>query len=94
VTYPVNVYSSRRGSDYSMDQLSRFLHADARALMQRVVVDRPEDAAVADATPADAARGDAAPVDLLALLRRPFAGNRPAAAPDAADTRAPREPPA
>ncbi|HEX7938272.1 MAG TPA: ATP-dependent helicase, partial [Gemmatimonadaceae bacterium] len=67
VTYPINVYSTRRGADYSMDQLSRFLHHDARALMQRVVVESPDD--VARAEPAHA---DVPPVDLMALLRGRF----------------------
>ncbi len=41
VTYPLNVYDTRRGSDYSIDQLSRFLDRGVRELMQRVVVDTP-----------------------------------------------------
>ena len=44
VTYPLNVYDTRRGADYSMDQLSRFIDRGVREGMQRVVVDRPESA--------------------------------------------------
>ena len=66
VTYPINVYSTRRGADYSMDQMSRFLHPDARNLMQRVVVESPDDVV----TP-EPARVDK-PVDLMALLRGRF----------------------
>ena len=36
VVYPLNVYASRRGADYSIDQLSRFLDRGVRATMQRV----------------------------------------------------------
>jgi DNA helicase-2/ATP-dependent DNA helicase PcrA len=35
VVFPVNVYSSRWGADYSMAQLSRFIDADVRKRMQR-----------------------------------------------------------
>jgi DNA helicase II / ATP-dependent DNA helicase PcrA len=41
VTYPLEVYSSRRGADYSIDQVSRFLDAGVREHMQRVVVGAP-----------------------------------------------------
>ena len=66
VTYPLNVYDTRRGADYSMDQLSRFLDRGVREGMQRVVVDRPESAAP------DAATGPLPVVDLRALLRGRF----------------------
>lgn len=72
VTYPVNVYSTRRGADYSMDQLTRFLHHDARALMQRVVVESHDDAV----TP-EPAHADVPPVDLMALLRGRFNSGAP-----------------
>jgi|LakMenEpi03Aug12_release.lakeMendotaPanAssembly.Ray.scaffolds.fasta_scaffold102198_4 DNA helicase-2/ATP-dependent DNA helicase PcrA len=39
VTYPVNIYDSRRSMDYSMDQVSRFLDRGVRETMQRVLVD-------------------------------------------------------
>ncbi|HEY6357295.1 MAG TPA: ATP-dependent helicase, partial [Vicinamibacterales bacterium] len=38
VTYPLQVYGSRRGADYSIDQLSRFLDRGVRETMERVVV--------------------------------------------------------
>jgi DNA helicase-2/ATP-dependent DNA helicase PcrA len=66
VTYPINVYDTRRGADYSMDQLSRFLDRGVREGMQRVAVDRPE----AGAPEADA--GSAPVVDLRAMLRGRF----------------------
>jgi DNA helicase-2/ATP-dependent DNA helicase PcrA len=65
VTYPVNVYSTRRGQDYSIDQLSRFLHTDVRNKMQRVVVESPDDVVPQAAAPQ-------ASVDLMALLRGRF----------------------
>ena len=68
VTYPLNVYDSRRGSDYSIDQLSRFLDRGVRQTMQRVVVSE-------DAPPA--AQADAPPtptLDLRAILRGRFGG--------------------
>ena len=37
VTYPLNSYATRRGADYSIDQLSRFIDRGVRAKMQRVV---------------------------------------------------------
>jgi len=37
VTYPLNAYSTRRGSDYTIDQLSRFIDPGIRETMQRVV---------------------------------------------------------
>ncbi|MEX2109678.1 MAG: ATP-dependent helicase [Gemmatimonadaceae bacterium] len=38
VTYPLNAYSSRRGSSYSLDQLSRFIDRGVRDNMQRVAL--------------------------------------------------------
>ena len=38
VTYPLNAYSTRRGSDYSLDQLSRFIDRGVRDRMERVAV--------------------------------------------------------
>jgi DNA helicase-2/ATP-dependent DNA helicase PcrA len=66
VTYPMNVYDTRRGADYSIDQLSRFLDRGVRSCMQRVVVDQPE-AAAPDLEP-----GAAPVVDLRAMLRGRF----------------------
>jgi DNA helicase-2/ATP-dependent DNA helicase PcrA len=67
VTYPLNVYSTRRGQDYSMDQLSRFIDRGVREHMQRVSITAPED------QPRGQPPVDAPKVDLLALLRGRFA---------------------
>ncbi len=65
VVYPMQVYGSRRGAEYSFDQLSRFLDRGVRATMQRVVVEEPGEAPVAEplTTPV---------VDLRALMRGRF----------------------
>jgi DNA helicase-2/ATP-dependent DNA helicase PcrA len=65
VTYPLNAYSSRRGSDYSIDQLSRFIDRGVRDRMERVAVGaKPVEGFVEKV---------AAPVmDLRALLRGRF----------------------
>ena len=68
VVYPLNVYSSRRGMEYSIDQLTRFMDQGVRAHMDRIVV--TDDGADAPT----AAAPVAAPVDLRALLRGRFAG--------------------
>jgi DNA helicase-2/ATP-dependent DNA helicase PcrA len=66
VTYPLNSYSTRRGADYSIDQLSRFIDRGMRDRMERVTVGVPERM---DDKPAP----DAAPLlDLRALLRGRF----------------------
>jgi DNA helicase-2/ATP-dependent DNA helicase PcrA len=71
VVYPVNVYSTRRSADYSMDQMSRFLDRGVREKMQRVAV-----APAADAPPGAPASVDAEKkIDLFALLRGRFGGN-------------------
>jgi DNA helicase-2/ATP-dependent DNA helicase PcrA len=44
VIYPMQVYGSRRGADYSFDQLSRFLDRGVRGTMQRIVVEEPGEA--------------------------------------------------
>ena len=67
VTYPLNVYNTRRGADYSMDQLSRFLDRGVRAKMQRVVL--TDNGAPA---PEPATVPDQPPLDLRALLRARF----------------------
>jgi DNA helicase-2/ATP-dependent DNA helicase PcrA len=65
VIYPMNAYSSRKGADYSFDQLSRFLDRGVRATMQRVVVEEPGDPVIATAP--------ASPeIDLRALMRGRF----------------------
>jgi DNA helicase II / ATP-dependent DNA helicase PcrA len=68
VTYPLNVYATRRGSDYSIDQLSRFIDRGLREKMQRVV---PQETAavVAPETPVIGP-----PIDLRALLKGRFGG--------------------
>ena len=71
VVYPLNAYGSRRGADYSIDQLSRFIDRGVRERMQRVVVGQEGDRAApatADATP----RG--VQIDLRALMRGRFTG--------------------
>ena len=68
VTYPLNVYATRRGSDYSIDQLSRFIDRGVRDKMRRVVPQEP-------AVPSSAERAipaDSPPIDLRALLRGRF----------------------
>jgi len=82
VTYPVNVYSTRRGQDYSMDQLSRFIDRGVREKMQRVVIAAPDEAPVA---PRPAAP-DRDKVDLFALLRGRFGVDPGVAAPPAPST--------
>ena len=66
VTYPLNVYATRRGADYSIDQLSRFLDRGVRERMERVTL-------AADGTPTPAPEPAATPtLDLRALLRGRF----------------------
>ena len=65
VTYPLNSYGSRRGADYSIDQMSRFLDRGVRELMEKVVP-RWDDAPGTDAP------APAADVDLRALMRQRF----------------------
>ena len=66
VVYPLNSYGSRRGADYSIDQLSRFLDREVRARMQRVTL--AEAAAPPVAPPTEMAPA----LDLRALLRGRF----------------------
>jgi len=65
VIYPMQVYGSRRGADYSIDQLSRFLDRGVRATMQRVVVEDP-----ADVPAPEPSAGPA--IDLRAIMRGRF----------------------
>ena len=67
VIYPMQVYGSRRGADYSFDQLSRFLDRGVRATMQRVVVEEPGEAPLAP-------QATAPVIDLRALMRGRFSG--------------------
>jgi DNA helicase II / ATP-dependent DNA helicase PcrA len=65
VSYPLNAYSSRRGAEYSLDQLCRFIDRGVRDNMQRVTVGA--------AAPADHPNAAASPLlDLRALLRGRF----------------------
>ncbi|MDP9178668.1 MAG: ATP-dependent helicase [Gemmatimonadota bacterium] len=68
IVYPLNAYSTRRGSDYSLDQLSRFIDRGVRDRMERVTVGVPPTAQEADGAP----RGPL--LDLRALLRGRFGG--------------------
>jgi DNA helicase-2/ATP-dependent DNA helicase PcrA len=72
VTYPLNVYSTRRGQDYSIDQLSRFLDRGVREKMQRVVPQEAPQPGTANAPPVAAPTEPA--LDLRALLRGRFGG--------------------
>jgi ATP-dependent DNA helicase UvrD/PcrA len=65
VVYPMQVYGSRRGADYSIDQLSRFLDRGVRATMQRIVVEEPGDVPPPE-TPTTPA------IDLRAIMRGRF----------------------
>lgn len=65
VCYPLNAYSSRRGSDYSLDQLSRFVDNGVRQKMERVALG-------SDATPNVGPANSPPVLDLRALLRGRF----------------------
>ena len=71
VTYPLNVYATRRGQDYSIDQLSRFIDRGVREKMQRVV---PQEATPAETPPEPAAPDQMPAIDLRALLKGRFGG--------------------
>ena len=75
VAYPVNVYSTRRGADYSIDQLSRFIDRGVREKMQRVAIAAPDDLPPLP-TPVESER-----IDLFALLRGRFAAPAPTTSP-------------
>ncbi len=63
VTYPLNAYSTRRGADYSIDQLTRFIDRGVRDAMERVVI-RID----ASEPPPEAKAG----LDLRAIMRARF----------------------
>jgi DNA helicase-2/ATP-dependent DNA helicase PcrA len=65
VTYPLNAYSTRRGADYSLDQLSRFIDRGVRAKMERIAVGTPQVEAPVERTVSPM-------LDLRALLRGRF----------------------
>jgi DNA helicase-2/ATP-dependent DNA helicase PcrA len=67
IVHPLSSYGSRRGADYSLTQLSRFVDPSVRATMQHVALgadDKPAEEAPA------VVRGPV--VDLRALLRGRF----------------------
>jgi DNA helicase-2/ATP-dependent DNA helicase PcrA len=68
VTYPLNAYSSRRGAEYSIDQLCRFIDRGVRDNMQRVSVSTDNNPVVQEE-----ARKQPM-LDLRALLRSRFSG--------------------
>ena len=65
VTYPLNAYSSRRGADYSLDQLCRFIDRGVRDNMQRIALG-------SDNAPATEEMTKQPLLDLRALLRTRF----------------------
>jgi len=65
VTYPLNAYSTRRGADYSLDQLSRFIDRGVRQKMERIAVGAPPAPKAAEASTGPL-------LDLRALLRGRF----------------------
>ena len=68
ISYPLHVYSTRRGADYSLDQLSRFLDSGVRSRMQRFVLTEN-----ATPIPEPTPRSTQEPaIDLRALLRSRF----------------------
>lgn len=66
VTYPLNAYSTRRGSNYSLDQLSRFIDRGVRDRMERIAVGAQAEAPRPVEAPASPL------LDLRALLRGRF----------------------
>jgi DNA helicase-2/ATP-dependent DNA helicase PcrA len=72
VTYPLQSYATRTGSDFAYGQLSRFLDPGVRATMQRVTLATEE----LQALPAPRG-GEPGTVDLRALLRGRFGGSPP-----------------
>lgn len=66
VTYPLNAYSSRRGAEYSLDQLCRFIDRGVRDNMERVALGN-QATVVQPGAPAEQPS-----FDLRALLRARF----------------------
>jgi len=69
VTYPLNAYSSRRGAEYSLDQLCRFIDRGVRDNMQRVALSANNAPAAAEELPKQPL------LDLRALLRSRFSAS-------------------
>ena len=69
VVHPLSSFGSRRGADYSLTQLSRFIDQNVRATMHRVALGSDDRAAEEEAP-----RPVAPVVDLRALLRGRFGG--------------------
>jgi DNA helicase-2/ATP-dependent DNA helicase PcrA len=65
VTYPLNAYSSRRGAEYSLDQLCRFIDRGVRDNMERVALSTI-------GAPKEDAPAKEPLLDLRALLRDRF----------------------
>ncbi len=74
ISYPLNVYSSRFGNDYSMDQVSRFVDRGIREKMRRIAA-YGASASGALATNQLPEAAAAPPLDLRALLRGRFGGS-------------------
>ena len=69
IVHPLSSYGSRRGADYSLTQLSRFIDADVRRTMRHVALAADDKPAAEDRLQS----AMAAPlVDLMALLRGRF----------------------
>lgn len=66
ITYPLNAYSSRRGANYSLDQLCRFIDRGVRDNMQRIALASNAEAAMQEAETRQPI------IDLRALLRSRF----------------------
>ena len=69
VAYPLNAYSSRRGAEYSLDQLCRFIDRGVRDSMQRVALTSDNSKSVVE----DVIKQPL--LDLRALLRSRFSAS-------------------
>jgi DNA helicase II / ATP-dependent DNA helicase PcrA len=72
VTFPFNVYETRRGANYSLSQMSRFLDRGVRRAFQQVVLEATADATAGAAADAADPGSPAPAVDLRAMLRSRF----------------------
>jgi DNA helicase-2/ATP-dependent DNA helicase PcrA len=70
VVYPLNTYSTRRGSDYTIAQLSRFIDRSVRDTMNHIALGTDDQAVVGESVQTQAAPQ----IDLRALLRGRFGG--------------------